>query len=315
MVRTASFSIVHRSNFANHDVKYGALIREYKKAQEMDQRILKPLLTDTSVKSPYCHVTCAFRNEKNNAANDLDEEVYNEKSMTLSSPKRKTINSYLRNIGVTMSNYEEGRYDDCTRCYQRGVQCKKNADEDMDPPGPKYNGRTDGICKTKTLSRKDRKCATIADYYAIKDEHIITIYAEDHGEKQYRDVDRMWEYGRFINNIIPEKNCYVKVYEDRNYEGDAEVYIRPEDVDFFKKAIFETYQEFKLQDPPESRGTGSGGGKCGEYYDQEYKWGPNYICEYWGQAIYSLQCFCLDYEDEDHKTYEDREEDTDLPDK
>ena len=97
-MRSAAFSIVYRSNFANHDVKYGALISEYKKAQELDQRILKPLLTSTNVKSPYCHVTCAFRNEPNEKANDLDEIVFNEKNMTLSKSKRDTINSFLRTV-------------------------------------------------------------------------------------------------------------------------------------------------------------------------------------------------------------------------
>ena len=105
-VRTTGFGIVYRSNFANHDVKYGALISEYKKSQEMDQRILKPLLTDTSVKSPYCHVACAFRNEKNNKANDLDEVRYNETSMTLSQQKRETINSFLRNVSVCWYIYD-----------------------------------------------------------------------------------------------------------------------------------------------------------------------------------------------------------------
>merc|ERR1719507_239524 len=33
MVRTTTFAIVYRSNFANHDVKYGALIKDYKKSQ------------------------------------------------------------------------------------------------------------------------------------------------------------------------------------------------------------------------------------------------------------------------------------------
>ena len=63
-----------------------------------------------------------------------------------------------------------------------------------------------------------------------------------------------------------------------------------------------------LQDPPESRGSGSGNGKCNDYWDPEYKHGPNYICEWWGQAIYSLKCFCLDYEGKD--TFVDREEDS-----
>ena len=104
-VRTTAFGIVYRSNFVNHDVKYGALIHEYRKAQDMDQRILKPLLTSTSTKSPYCHVACAFRNESNSKANALDEVIYDEKMISLSQPKRDTIISFLRNVSEILYHF------------------------------------------------------------------------------------------------------------------------------------------------------------------------------------------------------------------
>ena len=118
----------------------------------------------------------------------------------------------------------------------------------------------------------------------------------------------MWKHRRYINNILPEKNCYVQVYASGSYKGVSEIYSRPEDESFLRKAIPGEFKRYKLQDPPESRGSGSGNGKCNDYWDPEYKHGPNYICEWWGQAIYSLKCFCLDYEGKD--TFVDREEDS-----
>lgn len=100
-MRTTGFSIVHRSNFASHDVKYGALISEYKKAHEMDKRILGAILTDPSVKSPYCHVACALKGEKNNIANEFDETIYDEKGLKLSPAKKKVITSYMNSVRET----------------------------------------------------------------------------------------------------------------------------------------------------------------------------------------------------------------------
>ena len=69
-MRTAAFSVVYRSNFANHEVKYGALIEEFKLTQELDRRLLGPILTDPSIKNPYCHVSCAFHGEQNTVGNE-----------------------------------------------------------------------------------------------------------------------------------------------------------------------------------------------------------------------------------------------------
>ena len=99
-MRTAAFSIVYQSNFANHEVKYGALITEFRLSHDLDKALLEPILTDPSIKSPYCHVACAFHGEQNEVANDLDEVVWSEKNMTLSEEKRSAIRSFLNNVSL-----------------------------------------------------------------------------------------------------------------------------------------------------------------------------------------------------------------------
>ena len=62
-------------------------------------------------------------------------------------------------MGISVAHHEEQRYDDCTSCYQYGVNCKKFEDlktEDEykaagipinsgpDNSGDKYIGRRDG---------------------------------------------------------------------------------------------------------------------------------------------------------------------------
>ena len=106
-MRTAAFAIVYRSNFANKDVKYGALINEFKKAKDMDRRILKPILTNPSItietndnvtSNTYCHIACALRGAKNNLANEYDEDIYDAKTLGLKDAQKKTIFKYMNNV-------------------------------------------------------------------------------------------------------------------------------------------------------------------------------------------------------------------------
>ena len=98
-VRTAAFAIVYRSNFANKDVKYGALINEFKKAKDMDKRILKPILTNPSItNNTYCHIACALRGEKNDLVNEYDEAKYEAETLGLNDAQKKTIFKYMNNV-------------------------------------------------------------------------------------------------------------------------------------------------------------------------------------------------------------------------
>ena len=101
-VRTTAFATVYRSNFANHDVKYGALISEFKKAQELDKQILKPLLTNPSLtNNSYCHIACALKGKKNTLVNELDEHQYGPDNLNLSKEKEALIIKHMDNVSFT----------------------------------------------------------------------------------------------------------------------------------------------------------------------------------------------------------------------
>ena len=98
-VRTTAFAIVYRSNFANHDVKYGALINEYKKALDLDKRILGPILTNPSLaNNPYCHIACGLRGEPNKLVNDLDEARYEPEVLGLNQGQKDMITKFMDNV-------------------------------------------------------------------------------------------------------------------------------------------------------------------------------------------------------------------------
>ena len=99
-VRTTAFAIVYRSNFANHDVKYGALIKEYTKALDLDKRILGPILTNPSLadNNPYCHIACGLRGEPNKLVNDLDEARYEPEVLGLNQGQKDMITKFMDNV-------------------------------------------------------------------------------------------------------------------------------------------------------------------------------------------------------------------------
>ena len=143
------------------------------------------------------------------------------------------------------------------------------------------------------------------NYYKEGGYFDIIIKSEDHGVKKYADTRKMWNHGYHIYNIIPEKNCYVIVYGDYDFKsGKSEFYSRPDDEDFLRKTVKDLFTQYKVQDPPEARTAGG----CEEYYDDNYVYGPNYICLGWGNDVYSLECTCLDYEGKDQ--FVNKEEDT-----
>ena len=90
--------MVHRSRFDNQEFKYGGLVTEHKKTLQLDRDILKPVTTDPDVKSPFCHIACALRDEKNQKVNELDENNYNETRITLDDEKKNMVFSYLAQV-------------------------------------------------------------------------------------------------------------------------------------------------------------------------------------------------------------------------
>ena len=109
MTRTAAFAIAYRSNFDNHEVKYGALVNEFKKAQEMDKAIFEPIVASPSLKvgnqtNPYCQIACALRSKKNDLRTDLDAESYGPETLGLAEQEKKTVIKFMDNVSFLKMN-------------------------------------------------------------------------------------------------------------------------------------------------------------------------------------------------------------------
>ena len=99
--------------------------------------------------------------------------------------------------------------------------------------------------------------------------------------------------GKNVYYIKLEKNCYVIAYDEKGHYGDAEMYVRKEDVKFIKKRVPKLAKKYDIENPPE----GWGLDKCEEFWEGGYSGG--YICYDWRNEIESLQCFCEDSEDKE----------------
>ena len=113
-----------------------------------------------------------------------------------------------------------------------------------------------------------------------------------------------------ISFIYPQRNCYVIVYDGKNFGGkNKEAYVRREDADFLIKKRHSELGEasgHKLTEYPDGHGYNT----CSNFWgdNTEEKW-KNWICGWWEDRIKSYTCECV--LDDERNEFEDRLEETD----
>ena len=141
--------------------------------------------------------------------------------------------------------------------------------------------------------RKEHLCATILD----KSKKVLKkIRAKGMYESSYNNI------GTTINYITPEKNCYMLVWEDKNYKGNTEAYVRKDDLARIKQDRVGIYESYDMKTPPLTNNNY----KCTDFWED---WD---ICNWWNEdEIDSYRCECLnvdgreEFEDDKKETDED----------
>jgi len=119
-VRAATLHVVERSGIHNREYKRSGLIKEHYKTLELDRNILKEVVSNSSLKSPYCHVACAIRGAKNMIQDGLT--TFDENSLKLEKDEKEFVLKFLSQLGIPLYIPEMQNWD-CSRCYERGVEC------------------------------------------------------------------------------------------------------------------------------------------------------------------------------------------------
>jgi len=151
-VRAATLHVVERSGFHNREYKRGGLIKEHYKTLELDRNILKEVVSNSSLESPYCHVTCAIRGAKNNLQSYWDEKTFDENTLNLKKDEKEFVLKFLSQLGISLY-IPEMQLGDCSRCYQRGVGCK-DEDRSRGVKAIRKRGK-DGTCE-ETLTCEEK---------------------------------------------------------------------------------------------------------------------------------------------------------------
>ena len=141
--------------------------------------------------------------------------------------------------------------------------------------------------------RKEHLCATVLDF----DKNVLKkIRTTGTYESSYNNI------GDTINYITPEKNCYMLVWEHKNYGGYTEAYVRKDDIGRMKQDRVGIYELYDMKTPPLTVNNL----QCSNYWED---WD---ICDWWNEdAIQSYKCECLnidgreEFEDDTKETDED----------
>ena len=141
--------------------------------------------------------------------------------------------------------------------------------------------------------RKEHLCATVLDF----DKKVLKkIRTTGTYESSYNNI------GDTINYITPEKNCYMLVWEHKNYGGYTEAYVRKDDIGRMKQDRVGIYDSYDMKNPPLTNNNI----KCTDFWEN---WD---ICNWWNEGeIDSYKCECLyvdgreEFEDDTKETDED----------
>ena len=150
-----------------------------------------------------------------------------------------------------------------------------------------------GKCTVLKKQRKEHLCATVLDF----DKNVVKkIRTRGTYESSVNN------FGEDINYIIPEKNCYMLVWQYENYGGYTEAYVRKEDIGRMKQDRVGIYDSYNMKTPPLTNNNL----QCTDFWEN---WD---ICNWWNEdEIDSYKCECLyvdgreEFEEDTQATGED----------